>query len=322
MAKVNRTGLDGHESYLGFTFGGVHSSELQIVRVYDQRFSEQVLPQQSDKYIQLPNSDTTVYYGRNFGPLEVSVSFAYDDLSEAAKRKLKQTFASAKLQELTFDEEPYKTYLAKVSGQPMLNFVPFDDPEYGRVYRGEGEVTFFIPNPMAHSKYKDSKQYLGNNAEWDRAYQFKNDENKWILQGGHYSTTVYNYGDVEAPFKLYFNTDSIQGTSYTSIKLVNADISDKEPGSVMVLNFDRGNKPKSPVFCYDSELKLIYGVKEDLKTKTGEVGNYLIELGNFFNLPVGKSEVRIENAVDNNIQPIHKTTDDGEEAIEFKYWYY
>lgn len=321
MAKVNRTGLEGRESYLGFTFGGVHSSELQIVRVYDQRLTEQVLPQQTDKFIQLPNSDRTTYYGRNFGPLEITVSFAYDDLSEKGKRRLKQVFANDKLQELIFDEEPYKTYMAKVSGQPILNFVPFDDPEYGRVYRGEGEVSFFIPYPLAYAKYKNIADYDGNRSEWDKAYNFQNETNKWTLQGDNYLATVHNNGDVDAPFKLYFSTE-YEKDGKVAIRLNTLGSDGKRVVKAMFLDFTYKQEPKSPFFCYDSELKLLYGVKEDLSTKTGEIANDIIVAGNFFDLPLGKSDIRIDNAVPSKVTPVHKTNGNEEEAIEFKYWYY
>lgn len=322
MARINRTGLEGRESYLGFTFGGVHSSELQIVRVYDSRFSEQVLPGQSDRTIKLPNSDKTVYYGRNFEPMEISVGFAYDDLSEKGKRKLKQTFASEQLQELTFDEEPYKTYLAKVSGQPTLNFVPFDDLEYGRVYRGEGEVTFFIPNPLAYSKYKRIDDYGdGNKKEWEQAYSFENETNKWVSKENGYSAVVYNNGDVEAPFKFYFNTKYKQ-TKISAIQIISDLPNGKKDTKTILLNLDALPQPKSTVFCFDSELQLIYGVREDLETKTGEIANSIIAEGVFTNLPVGESEIIITNAVDNNIAPINKGNGNEEEAIEYKYWYY
>jgi hypothetical protein len=51
-------------------------------------------------------------------------------------------FGDKKIHPLIFDETPYKTYQAKVTGSSTLKYIPFGDKDFGRIYKGEGTVTF------------------------------------------------------------------------------------------------------------------------------------------------------------------------------------
>jgi hypothetical protein len=50
--------------YMGFSYNGVHSSDLGIVRVSKgSRFEENLLPTIQDKTVQVPGNDGTYYFG-------------------------------------------------------------------------------------------------------------------------------------------------------------------------------------------------------------------------------------------------------------------
>ena len=91
--------------FLGFTFDGVHSSELGIFRVSDgSRYSENLLPTIQDKITQIPGNDGTYYQGSFFTQRQINFSVAFDDLSEAQLRRLKVIFGDKNIHSLIFDE--------------------------------------------------------------------------------------------------------------------------------------------------------------------------------------------------------------------------
>lgn len=181
--------------FLGFTFDGVHSTELGIFRVSDgDRYSENLLPVIQDKTVQIPGADGTYYYGSFYTQRQFNISIAYEDLTEAQLRRLKTIFSDKKIHSLIFDELPYKVYKVKVNGTPNLKYVCFERPAQsdlrdreidmgikdkntlygvgarttsGRVYKGEGQLSFISYNPFARSRFKYLDQYVIQNIpEW------------------------------------------------------------------------------------------------------------------------------------------------------------
>lgn len=181
--------------FLGFTFDGVHSTELGVFRVSDgSRYSENLLPTIQDKTIQIPGADGTYYYGSFYTQRQINFSIAYDNLSEAQLRRLKNIFSDKKIHNLIFDELPYKVYKVKITGTPNLKYICFDRPAEtdlrdkeidmgikdksglygvgarttsGRVYKGEGQLNFISYTPFAKSRFKYLNQYIIQNIpEW------------------------------------------------------------------------------------------------------------------------------------------------------------
>jgi phage-related protein len=53
--------------YIGFTFNGVHSSDLGIVRVSNgSRFDENLLPTIKDKTVEVSGRDGAYYFGSQY----------------------------------------------------------------------------------------------------------------------------------------------------------------------------------------------------------------------------------------------------------------
>ena len=181
--------------FLGFTFDGIHSSELGIFRVSDgSRYSENLLPTIQDKTTQIPGNDGTYFQGTSYTLKQINFSIAFDNLSESQLRRLKVLFGDKNIHSLIFDEVPYKVYKVKTIGSPNLKYVCFektDDYIYrdgeqdfrinnkddlygvgarsttGRVYKGEGQLNFTAYTPYAKSRFKYIDQYtLKNIPEW------------------------------------------------------------------------------------------------------------------------------------------------------------
>lgn len=143
--------------YIAFTFKGKHSYEdFGIVRVSDgDRYTQNLTPNLSDKTAEADGSDGMYFLGTQHRQKEFQISFAFDRLTEAKLRGLKQWLGSKEPGDLWFAEEPYKVYTAKVTGTPSIKYILFDDyDEQGniiRVYKGEGNVTFTAYWPYAHT---------------------------------------------------------------------------------------------------------------------------------------------------------------------------
>lgn len=150
--------------YTGFTYNGVHSSELGITRVSDgSRYNENLLPTMQDKTVQVPGADGTYYFGSFYTQRQFNVSFAFDDLTEAQVARLKSHFGDKGVHDLIFDETPYKIWSAKVTGTATIKYLPFAEGETNRLYKGEGSIQFTCYKPYARCE----KKSLADFAKWE-----------------------------------------------------------------------------------------------------------------------------------------------------------
>ena len=173
--------------FLGFSFDGMHCSRLGITRVSDgDRYNETLVPEFEDKMVTVPGKDGSYYFGSNYTNKPVSISFGFDSMTESQFRQLRKLFGTKRICTLVFDERPYKTYMAKISTPPQLNYICFDEPkkdlvearrgiriidrdtnprweevtpykytgERERIYKGEGAIEFIIMNPYAKEQFK------------------------------------------------------------------------------------------------------------------------------------------------------------------------
>ena len=178
--------------FLGFTFGGYHSSDLGITRVSGgDRYDEQLHPEIKDRTAEVPGVNGNYYFGSDFGPRTIDIEIAYDHLTEEQFRRLRRIFGTKHIQQLIFDERPYKYYMAKIESPIELSYVCFDEQDYEweniplgkdeatgkmnyaqgisgdfeykkytdkfrRIYKGEGKITFICYFPFAKSAFKNT----------------------------------------------------------------------------------------------------------------------------------------------------------------------
>ena len=137
--------------FCGFRFGKIHTSDLQLEVVStSDRYEPRILPAPTDTTVDVPGSDGQYYFGSVYKNREITCNLAFDSVSEQIYRKIRQLFATDKLQDLVFDEEPYKTWKAKIKSKPEFKSLCFTDKETGqRVYKGTGKLVFICYYPYA-----------------------------------------------------------------------------------------------------------------------------------------------------------------------------
>ena len=272
--------------FIGFTFNGVHSSDMGIIRTSDgSRFNENLLPASTDKTVQIPGGDGTYYFGSNYTQRQIPISIATDELTETQFRQLKQWLGDKQIHPLVFDEAPYKTYMVKTSSIPTLKFICFDNITknngeivVNRVYKGEGSLQFVAYFPFARCTKKYLSEYTDSNKEeWASASGLLTAQGDYDGTGAEIN--LYNPGDVETDFFAYYARTSLK--RLTKI-YINSNI----------LNFDFSNNDNviDTYIRINSKANLIEGCDENFKP-TGTLYNKFITSGDFFKIPTGENQL-------------------------------
>ena len=232
--------------FLGFTFGGVHSSDLGITRVSGgDRYDEQLHPEIKDRTAEAPGLNGEYYFGSDFGPRSFDIEIAFDHLTEWQFRRLRKIFGTKHIQKLIFDERPYKYYMAKLESPVELSYVCFDEPNYNwrkiqtgyntyvqgikgdfeykeydgttqRIYKGEGKMTFICYFPFAKSNFKVLPK-AGN--------EYYEGSEEWAVSSGILSVDEYQNYDTYATdivtLKVVNNNNEVEQVSYDGFKVYN-----------------------------------------------------------------------------------------------------
>lgn len=313
--------------FLGFTFNGIHSSELGIMRVSDgSRYTENLLPTIQDKTTQVPGGDGTFYQGSYYTQRQISFPIVFDELTEEQLRRIKQVFGTKGIYELIFDEQPYKVYKVKVTGTPNLKYICFDREEpgtygayggslyeqqmsapRGRIYKGEGQLSFVAYTPYATSRFKYIDQYtVANIPEWrvSGSANIYNNKYDWMAASGllNSQTTkdgsvldiidedntrifVANPGDLPTDFRLKFIKKENDIPASSSLKVMIDDNASLQMDRVVLFQGDSG-------FQINTKLNLIEGIDSN-GNLTGTLYNQYITTGDFFKIPQGESFLKV-----------------------------
>lgn len=161
--------LEKVDDFLGFWYNGYHSFDLGIKRVSDgSRYSENLLPSLQDKTVQIPGGDGMYFFGSYYAQRQITISIAFDSMTELQMRKLRQMLSTREPKPLVFYETPYKQYLAKPSASNQnLKYVCFDD-DGKRIYRGEGTINFVCYYPFATARHWKLDGFGLNNSIWEK----------------------------------------------------------------------------------------------------------------------------------------------------------
>ena len=188
IVKVPRDKTADYD-FIAFSFNGKHSYEdFGIYRVADgERYNLELNPQMNDRTAEIPGLDGMVFCGSNYKSRVFNINFAFDNLTEDKLQELKRWLNGRQIADLWFAEAPHKVYSAKVTAQPNIKVVVFDE-SYGsqeekktqRVYKGEGTVQFTCYYPFAHTP------------------DYVVDSNDMKLEGNYYTSysDFYNYSDL------------------------------------------------------------------------------------------------------------------------------
>lgn len=160
------------DDFIAFAFGDFVSSNQGIIRTSDgDRYNINLSAPMQDKTAEVPGGDGQYYFGTYHKPKVFDISFAFEHLEPIQLQKLKQTFAGKEMRELVFSEERDRIYMAKVTGQPNIKALCFDET-YTRtsgegegavttthtreIYKGEGSVQFTAYWPYAREATKQT----------------------------------------------------------------------------------------------------------------------------------------------------------------------
>lgn len=313
--------------FIGFTFNGVHSSELGIIRTSEgSRFNESLLPTIQDKTVQVPGGDGTYFFGSFYTQRQFNISIAFDSLTEKQFIELRKHFSVREPKQLIFDERPYKYYMAKITGTPQLKIICFDEEtESGiqRIYKGEGSLSFICHYPFARSRFKFLDDYNSVNIkEWnnwpvnyeDGDLYNRGDEvqnplgnlNEWI-ESSRIRPKVYTKPGTTSSITYDFPGENIYvynaGDLETDIKIYYSFLENEnlpainvkiENDSSRFLSLNTMIKQGSDkMICINSKTQLIEGCDENYKP-TGTLYNKYINTGDFFRLPIGDSIIESE----------------------------
>lgn len=160
-------------SFLGFTYNNIHSSTLGITRVSSSnRQNDNLIPTTKEVATDIVGATGKVYFGTTYAKRDISVSFAFEGLTEEQLRQMHVLWDGKNIHDLIFDEYPYKIYSAKITGNATIKHLMFDDPDQGIIYKGEGTIKFTCYFPFARSRYNWQEEYnMFTIPEWH------NDEN-------------------------------------------------------------------------------------------------------------------------------------------------
>ena len=308
--------------FLGFEFGGVHSSELGITRVSGgDRYDEDLHPEIKDRTAEVPGLNGEYYFGSDFGTRVFELEIAFDHLTEEQFRRIRRVFGTKDIKKLVFDERPYKYYMVKLESPIQLSYVCFDEPGYTwekvqtavdtyipgikseyyehkvynntiqRIYKGEGKISLVAHFPFAKSNFKtlSDEQEREGWASSSGILSASNYESIDTYNSENHLITVYNPGDMETGFRLYLPRTAIQSAVQLNYKFPS-----NSPLAKAVLSLEpvvlKGNEAGVLI---DTNSGLILGVPttpvEDqqggyIYSTNGRVYNQHVESGYFFKI--------------------------------------
>lgn len=268
--------------FCGFTFNGIHSSELNILRVSDgSRYNEVVGSSFQDKTAPIEGGDGILFWDSFYNSKVFTIKIAFDRITEAQFRRLRQVFCAKATGDLIFDELPFKAYTAKIQSPMQLNYICFDENNQ-RIYKGEGLIQFITYYPYAKSVKKYLSQFSAsaypNKNEWAAA-------SGMLASKGNYDGTgttinLYNAGDVPTDWQAFYTMTSA-GCALTDISLNNGE-------GHMVFSTISRKKSTDAYLRINSRTELIEGCNSS-KKPTGTLYNEFFTAGEFFKIPLGAS---------------------------------
>lgn len=322
MAVINKYALEGRDDYIGFTYNGHHSSEYRIVRVNSgSRYETSLVPTPKDTTIDAVGRDGLYYVTSKYQQLTIPVNIAFDDLYDEDIRNLKEWLSPKTEGELWFDEDPYKQYSAKITSNPKLSWIAFDDPVKGRVYKGEGTIQFICYYPWATSRFRNLSEVYKDvygvedpsdpdlldppvflPRGWEAASGLKakldlEDSGKifdYIEQRAS-EALVYNAGNIATPCQLPFSlmAKGIQKIEYFR----GTDTSSSSSLGRLYIDTSQLYNTTEEAFLLDSKLHLLLGIKmpnsPGTYIQTGNVYNYAIVGGDFFDIEPGEGTIKL-----------------------------
>ena len=287
----------GKGDFMGFQYGGYHSSQLGVTRVSDgSRYTEELAPTINDKIIEKPGNDGTYFFGSFFTQKTFDLSMAFVSITEAQLYLLRMIFSTKVPQQLIFDETPYKFYWAKPAAAPQFNYICFEEGDKLPVYKGECTVSLVSYDVYAHSTKKTLAEFDDENVvEWSDVIALKQTLDGIDTFGGNpLMAELWNPGEVETDWALSlkgFTSDVVNDSGITIPgKLGTSDgihiyLADNADAQLYLSQISRiGSDDEIRI---NSATNLLEGYKNG--KRTGNLYNKYKIKGTFFKIPTGQS---------------------------------
>ena len=149
------------ESFLDLKFNNHWVSEYGLVVVSDgSRYSETLFPDFTNTTTTVPGKTGTIYWGTTLTGRTITRKLVTDGMTSRQYGTFKSHFRPGTYAELRFSESEYKYSYAYINESSTFTFVPFesqvsiDGITYTDVvFKGECDITFFLPDPYFYSDY-------------------------------------------------------------------------------------------------------------------------------------------------------------------------
>ena len=267
--------------YVGFTYNNIHSSQLGLKSVSSgNRYQKDLLPVAQDYTTDVLGGDGTYFFGAKFKNNDIKLSIAFDDVSELEMREIsKWLYNNGEIGTLILDESPYIKYYVRVTSQPQIKYLTFEDSYGARVHKGEMDLTFTGYDPYGYCTEKWLSDYEDDNVgEWAEASGLL--FSKKVNNVDYYDTysagviSLYNPGDLNTDFVLTLTVD--KGTELSPINSIVVTLDSNNHFALNTTSLSTG-----AIIVIDTQKRLI---------KVGNaVKNNLLINGNLFSIPVSKT---------------------------------
>lgn len=169
---INVAGLNWQkgEGFLHFAFGDFNTKSCGIYRTIEgDGLTINLSPPMQDTTADIPGGDGQYYFGTSYKSKVFDISFAFDNMSMNNLFDLKTAFRGKETKELLLfeNEEDFNfsaegvvtsvnkgLYTAKVTGQPSITIIPFEDANGNTIYKGKGKVQFTAYWPFSRGEQK------------------------------------------------------------------------------------------------------------------------------------------------------------------------
>lgn len=319
------------DDFCGFTYKGVHSSELGLVRVSDgSRYFHNLTANFRDKTMEIPGGDGVYFFESLYNSNSFNINVAFDSVTEMQMRLIRQVFNGKDTGELIFDEAPYKAYIVKVQAPPQIKYVCFMEGGQ-RIYKGEMAISFISYYPYAICTKKWLDQYSSaeypNKDEWAASSGLiDNTSNTYDYQDAP-MIYLYNPGDLETDIKIFINANAIALQYGISVRLkgtLSAGLGEITIGqldlSPIPLEVIESNNDLDNYICINSKTNLIEGrLSADIDTQSGSLYNQYISSGDFFKIPIYTNET---NKLKLSITTLNSGPSTVIHDVKYNYLYY
>lgn len=141
-------------SYYAFVFNGKNSlRDYNLYRVSNDKsgFNENLTAVVKDQSASEEGLAGQRLISATHSQKAFNISVAFDSLSERQLQNVKKWLSEKDEKPFWFPETPHRVYLARVSGTPTFNLMPFVGDDGRRVYKGTGSIQFVSSTPYART---------------------------------------------------------------------------------------------------------------------------------------------------------------------------